>query len=97
MVKKSYIYITTNFTNSVFYTGVTNDLVRRIFEHKNSKQPGFVSRYYVNKLVYFEEFEDITDAISREKQIKAGSRKRKIDLIKSHNPNFNDLYSDIIK
>ena len=85
----------TNFTNSVLYTGVTNDLVRRVYEHKNKLIKGFTSKYNIIKLVYYEEGEDAYGAISREKQIKAGSRKKKIELVNSINPNWKDLWEDI--
>ena len=73
------------------YTGVTSDLEQRVYEHKNKLVKGFTSRYNINKLVYFEEFGDVNEAISREKQIKAGSRKKKIALIEKHNPEWKDL------
>lgn len=86
----------TNFTNTVIYIGITNDLVRRVYEHKNKILKGFTSQYNINKLVYFEEFEDALSAITREKQLKAGSRQKKIDLITKDNPNFNDLYDGLL-
>ncbi|KKS13685.1 hypothetical protein A2617_04365 [Candidatus Daviesbacteria bacterium RIFOXYD1_FULL_41_10] len=94
--KYYYVYIATNKINSVLYTGVTNNLVRRIYEHRQKLVPGFTSHYNVNKLVWFEAYEDIKEAISREKQIKGGSRNKKMELIKSTNPEFNDLYRNII-
>jgi len=90
-----YIYILTNHTNTVLYTGVTNDLSRRIYEHKNKLTKGFTSKYNTNKLVYFEHFSNINNAIAREKQIKAGSRKKKIDLIEKENRQWLDLYDSI--
>ncbi len=81
----------TNKHNTVLYVGVTNDLERRVSEHKLKILPGFTSRYNVSKLVYYETFEDIDAAIAREKQIKAGSREKKIDLIKSMNSEWNEL------
>jgi putative endonuclease len=90
-----YVYIMTNFTNSVLYSGVTNDLVRRIHEHKNKLVKGFTSKYNITKLVYFEQAEDVYGAITREKQIKAGSRKKKIELVNSMNPGWKDLWKDI--
>jgi putative endonuclease len=81
----------TNPYNTVLYTGVTNNIERRVQEHKEKLVPGFTKRYNVIKLVYAEEYNNINDAIVREKQIKAGSRKKKIALIKSINPEFNDL------
>lgn len=95
-MKNYYVYIMTNFTNSVLYTGVTNNLVRRTFEHKNKLVKGFAEKYNVNKLVYFEQCNDSLVTIEREKQIKAGSRKNKIIIIERANPDFNDLYEDLI-
>ena len=95
MGKQYYIYIATNPQNNVLYTGVTNNLVRRIWEHKQKLVAGFTEKYNVNKLVYYEVFEDINDAISREKQIKGGSREKKLKLIESANPLFEDLYNSI--
>jgi len=89
-----YTYILTNINNTVVYTGVTNDLARRVFEHKNKIYQGFTSKYNVNKLVYFEIFDFIDMAIQREKQIKGYSRIKKDNLINSVNPGWNDLYSD---
>ena len=94
--KHYYVYILTNKTNRVLYTGVTNDLVRRVYEHKNHFAKSFTEKYNVTKLVYFEHTESIEGAILREKQIKAGSRQKKIDLINSTNPNWEDLYGKII-
>lgn len=91
MDREYYIYIMTNKLNNVLYTGVTNDLERRIYEHKNKLVKGFTEKYKIIKLVYYEKFEYIKDAILREKQIKGGSRKKKIELIKNLNPNFRDL------
>ena len=85
----------TNEYNSVLYTGVTNDLKKRVYEHKEKINEGFTSKYNVNKLVYYEHFTDINDAIAREKQIKAGSRKKKILLIESLNKKWEDLYDNI--
>ncbi len=87
-----YVYILTNFTNTVLYIGVTNDLERRIYEHKNKLVEGFTSKYNVTKLVYYEGFSRITDAITREKQLKKWARDKKIFLIKTVNPEFKDLY-----
>ena len=87
-----FVYILTNKHHTVLYTGVTNDLHRRVTEHKEKVAKGFASKYNVDKLVYFEHFTYIQDAIAREKQIKAGSRKKKLDLINSLNPDWIDLY-----
>ena len=84
-----------NRTNTVIYTGVTADLQKRIYEHKGKIVDGFTKKYYLDKLVYFEIFERIEDAIQREKQIKAGSRAKKMSLIQSVNPNFKDLYDEL--
>lgn len=89
----SFVYILTNNYNSVFYTGVTSNLQKRIWEHKNKIVRGFTNKYNVNKLVYFEVFEDIKEAIKREKQIKAGSRQDKINLIIKDNSKYEDLYN----
>ncbi|MFA5080176.1 MAG: GIY-YIG nuclease family protein [Candidatus Paceibacterota bacterium] len=90
-MKNYYIYIITNYNNTVLYTGVTNDLERRIQEHKNKIIPGFSNKYNLNKIVYYEQFSDIENAISREKQIKGGSRGKKIGLINNMNPKWEDL------
>lgn len=88
----SYIYITTNKRNTTLYTGVTDSISRRTFEHKEKiNKKSFTSRYNVDKLVYYETFQNIGAAIAREKQIKAGSRQKKIDLINSINPEWKDL------
>jgi len=86
----------TNFVNNVLYTGVTNYLIRRVFEHRNKLANGFTAKYNITKLVYYEIFDDPENAIAREKQIKGGSRQKKIELIKKDNPNFEDLYSKLI-
>jgi putative endonuclease len=86
-----FVYIMTNFENTVLYTGVTNSLFRRVLEHKEKKVSGFSAKYNLNKLVYYEEFSYILNAINREKQIKSGSRKKKEELIKSINSEWNDL------
>ena len=95
MNKQGFVYFLTNKINTVIYTGVTSDLVKRVYEHKTEIVEGFSKKYNVNKLVYYEVFDDIEDAIIREKQIKAGSRKKKIELIKKNNPNFKDLYCEL--
>jgi len=92
-----YVYILANYTNTVLYTGVTNDLVRRIYEHKNKLVPGFTSKYNVDKLVYYDSTNEVMSAIEREKQIKGWTRKKKIKLIDDFNSNWTDLYSEIIK
>ena len=84
----------TNKNNAVLYTGVTSNLFKRVSEHKNKLISGFTSRYNVTKLVYYEEYETMPEAIAREKQIKGGSRKKKIALINSKNPECQDLYEE---
>jgi len=105
MQKKFYVYILTN-KSGTLYVGITNDLIRRGWEHKSSvvgrnksenlDELNFTARYYVDKLVYYEVFEDPTNAIAREKQIKGWSRKKKFALIKTLNPTFKDLYTEIL-
>ena len=90
-----YVYIMTNRTNTVLYTGVTNDLPRRVYEHKNHlDKKSFTARYGIHKLVYYESTNSIQTAIEREKQIKAGSRKKKVELINGFNPAWIDLYEN---
>ena len=92
-----YVYMLTNATNVVLYTGVTNDLRRRVFEHKNHFDPkSFTARYKAEKLVYFEQTTDARSAIEREKQIKSWSRKKKNELVENFNPTWRELYSEII-
>ena len=91
---KYYVYILTNKINATLYTGVTNNLALRTYQHKNKIIKGFTAKYNINKLVYFECFNNINDAIAREKQIKAGSRKKKIKLIESINKEWKDLSDD---
>jgi len=95
-MKSYYIYITSNTNLSIFYTGITNDLKRRIYEHKNKLTSGFTSRYNLGKLLYFEECFDPESAITREKQIKKYSQKKKIELIQKQNPGMYDLYDQIL-
>ena len=90
-----YVYIITNKTDKVLYIGVTNNLERRIYEHKNKTVPGFTQKYNINKLLYFEHFENINDAIHREKQLKKWNRKWKEELINKDNPKWNELYNEI--
>ena len=95
MSRQYYVYIMTNLHNTVLYTGVTNDLKRRIYEHKDRLIDGFTKKYNIKKLVYYKVFECPENAILREKQIKAGSRKKKIDLISHFNKEWVDLYEMI--
>jgi putative endonuclease len=95
MDKNYYVYILTNKLNSVLYTGVTNDLKKRVYEHKKKMVDGFSKKYNVSKLVYYEVLNDPENAIIREKQIKAGSRQKKINLIDEMNQEWVDLYEKI--
>ena len=97
MTKQSFVYMMTNYHNSTIYIGVTNNLVRRVYEHKNKMVEDFTAKYNLVKLVYYEIFEDITLAIQREKQLKGGSRKHKEELINFMNPGWKDLYDEISK
>lgn len=94
--KSAYIYILTNKSNNVLYIGVTSDLKKRIWEHKNKVVDGFTKKYNIDKLVYFEAGENIESAIEREKQLKNWHREWKFNLIKAQNPEFKDLYYDIL-
>ncbi len=93
--KYSFVYILTNMHNTVLYTGVTNNLRRRIAEHRAGRGSKFTQKYNVHKLVFYQIYENITDAINREKQIKAGSREKKIEMINKMNPNWEDLYEKL--
>ena len=90
-----FVYIMTNKRNKVLYTGVTNNLIRRVYEHKEKMIDGFTSRCNVTKLVYYEVFEDIENAILREKRIKGGPRQKKIDLINSIYKGWRELYEEL--
>ena len=92
MQKQYYVYIVTNKSNTVLYTGVTSDLQKRIYEHKNKIIPGFTAKYNVNKLIYYDSFPSPQEAISAEKKIKGWTRIKKINLIKQFNPEFRDLF-----
>jgi putative endonuclease len=96
MVGKEYcVYIMTNTRNTVLYTGITNHLQRRVFEHRNGQGGIFIKAYNVTKLVYYEVTDSVHAALAREKQIKGGSRKKKIGLVNSLNPEWKDLYDDL--
>lgn len=96
MAKRNhYVYILSNKPNGVLYIGVTNDLRRRIEEHKHGNGSTFTKKYNLHTLVYYEVFTDPQNAIMREKQLKAGSRKKKVDLIKDQNATWRDLYGDL--
>lgn len=95
MNKQYFIYILTNKNNNVLYIGITSDLVTRVYQHKEKVVKGFTKRYNIDKLVYYEIFEDTYEAISREKQLKAGSRAKKLNLINNFNPRWRDLSIDL--
>jgi len=92
-----YVYILANRRNGTLYIGVTNDLVRRIYEHKNDLVPGFTKTYHVHSLVYYEQTNDVMSALNREKQLKWWRRSWKIALIEEINPDWKDLWEDITK
>ena len=96
MIKQGYVYILFNKRNGTLYIGVTSDIIKRIYEHKNQLVEGFTKKYNIDKLGYYEVHCNITSAIEREKQLKSGSRKSKITLIEKNNPNWDDLYYSII-
>ncbi|MCL2593511.1 MAG: GIY-YIG nuclease family protein [Defluviitaleaceae bacterium] len=95
-MKQGYVYIMFNQKSGTLYTGVTSDLVKRVYEHKNGIFDGFTKQYGIDKLGYYEICGSVKDAILREKQIKAGSRKKKIELIEKQNPDWLDIYFTII-
>jgi putative endonuclease len=96
MERGGFIYFMTNKNNTVIYTGVTSNIRNRVYEHKSGKyHNSFTNRYNCHKLVYYESFTYIEEAITREKQIKAGSRKKKEELIRKMNPNWDDLFEQI--
>ncbi len=96
MDHRYFVYILTNRHHTALYVGVTNDLVRRVHEHRTKTASTFTARYNVDKLVYFEETSDVVAAIAREKQIKGGSREKKIALVNAMNPDWRDLFDDLI-
>ena len=92
MTRQFYVYIMTNPRHTVLYTGMTNNLIRRVWQHKNGRDGGFTGRYHCSVLVLYEDYLDAYNAIAREKQIKARSRTYKIELIERTNPEWKDLY-----
>lgn len=90
------VYIMTNKRNGTLYTGVTSDLIKRVYQHKEGVADGFTKKYQCKQLVYYEQFEEMITAIMREKQIKAGSRKKKLTIIESVNPTWRDLYETLL-
>ena len=95
-MKTAAVYIMANKRNGTIYTGVTSDLIRRVYEHREGVLPGFTKRYGCKNLVWYEPYDAMTEAILREKQIKAGSRQKKVTLIETVNPAWRDLYEDLI-
>lgn len=95
MSKQYYVYIMTNKNNTVLYTGVTSDLKGRVWQHRAKLIAGFTKKYNINKLVYYEVLEDAYYAISREKQLKSGSRQKKLNLIDNMNKEWKDLYEEL--
>ena len=95
-MKQAAVYIMTNKRNGTLYTGVTSDLVQRVWQHKQGSIEGFTQKYGCKVLAYFEVAENMASAISREKQLKAGSRHTKLSLIETHNPEWKDLYETLV-
>lgn len=95
-MKNGYVYILFSRRNGTLYVGVTSDLVKRIYEHKNKLADGFTKKYNVDKLGYYEIFDDISPAIEREKKLKNSPRKKKLELIEINNPEWQDLYYEIL-
>ena len=96
MANSFYVYIITNWNNRVLYIGFTNDLIRRIYEHKHKLVGGFSKKYNLDKLIYFELYDDPSIAILREKELKGWKRMKKLSLIEKTNPNYDDLYSRLL-
>jgi len=96
MSKKAFVYILASKRNGTLYIGMTSILVKRVYEHKRNLVDGFTNKYKVHHLVYFEEYEDIQQAITQEKQVKKWKRKWKLALIEKVNPNWQDLYDEIV-
>ena len=96
MKKQGFVYILFNRKNGTLYVGVTSNLIKRIYQHKNKLIEGFSKKYGLDKLGYYEIYENIENAILREKQIKSGSRKNKINLLEKVNPNWEDLYNSLL-
>lgn len=91
-----YLYVLFSKPNGTLYVGVTNNLIRRVYEHKNKLIPGFTTKYSVDKLGYYEVYENIEEAIKREKALKGSSRQRKVKLILTNNPDWKDLYDELL-
>jgi len=95
LTKQYYVYFLTNWDNQVIYVGVTDNLKRRVYEHRNGLIDGFTRKYHVHKLAYYETCEDVEGAILREKQVKGGSRQKKVALITKFNPEWEDLWGKL--
>ncbi len=95
-MKKYYVYILASKRNGTLYIGVTNDLIRRVYEHKNDLIDGFTKKYGVHRLVYYEQYDDVVNAIQREKRLKKWNRQWKIELIEKENPEWKDIYLQLI-
>ena len=96
-MKEAYLYILTNKTNNLLYIGVSGNIKARLFQHRKHLVEGFTDKYNITKVVYIEKFDVMINAIEREKQLKGWTRQKIIELIKTFNPNFKDLYEDIMK
>ena len=96
-MRQYFVYILASKRNGTLYIGVTNNLLKRVYEHKNDLIGGFTKKYYIHNLVYYEVYRNISDAINREKRMKKWKRQWKIELIEETNPQWRDLYSDIMK
>ena len=94
--KHYYVYILSNKRNGTLYTGITSDLIKRIWQHKNESAEGFTKQYGLKRLVHFEQYQDVKEAILREKRIKKWNRQWKINLIEQNNPNWDDLYQKLV-
>lgn len=95
-MKKHYVYILASKRNGTLYIGVTNDLMRRVYEHKNNLIDGFTKKHVVHRLVYYEQYDDVVNAIQREKRLKKWNRQWKIELIEKENPEWKDIYMQLI-
>ncbi|HSF93588.1 MAG TPA: GIY-YIG nuclease family protein [Thermohalobaculum sp.] len=96
-MRRYYVYLLASDRNGTLYTGITGDLIRRIYEHRTSAVPGFTARYSVHRLVYFEIYDDPETAILREKRLKKWNRAWKVRLIEDHNPDWIDLYPGVVR
>ena len=95
-MKSYYVYILASQRNGTLYIGITNDLIKRVYEHKNNLVDGFTKKYKVHSLVYYEQYNDVESAIIREKRLKKWNRRWKLELIEKENPRWRDLYEDLI-